>query len=170
MAIVIHSDSGRPRPGLNRAVLRFDMPASVLFCLKGLGKSRHKSITQIILHILWSGLQVRTMDHGYEYSHRIGRRTPSQQLDKYFLQFYPYHTQHLSEDKAINSRSFHLVVTSTSLLDNTKNAALMYMLTFNDFVVQILSYFRVISQIIRYLYYTYGITRIDYSSREINQM
>jgi hypothetical protein len=113
-------------------VICIKMTCSLRFALTCVARSKHRSITSLLHRIF----QLSELERETKVYYKTGR-TPSQQLDKYFVRFYPYPMKNKVKGAA-RPRSFYLV-TDIIFRDNIRRLALMHGLTVNEFMVETLT-------------------------------
>jgi hypothetical protein len=107
---------------------------ALYFALTCVARSRHIGRASLIHNIFQSfELEPKPEIKYYKTGH-----TPSQLLDKYFFQFYPYRSPKDKVKGATKSRNCTLG-TNIIFRDNIRRLALMYGMTTNEFLVETLT-------------------------------
>jgi hypothetical protein len=117
-----------------RVFITIKTTRSLYFALTCVARSRHIGRTSLIHNIF----QSFEFEPKPELVYAKTGRTPSQLLDKYFVQFYPYPSSKDRIKGAGRPRNCTLG-TNTILRDNIRRLALMYGMTTNEFLVEILT-------------------------------
>jgi hypothetical protein len=113
-------------------VIRIKMTHSLQFALTCVARSKGRSRTSLVTRIFQLSEQERETNVYYKTG-----RMPLQQLDKYFVRFYPYPMKNKVKG-AGRPRSFSLK-TNIVFRDNIQRLALMHGMTVNEFMVETLT-------------------------------
>jgi len=105
------------------------MTHSLQFALTCVARSKGRSRTSFVTRIF----QLCELEQEDKVYYKTGR-TPSELLDKYFFQFYPYPSPKDRVKGAIRPRAFCLK-TDVSFRDNIRRLASMHGMTVNEFMV-----------------------------------